>query len=285
MDPFAHCEMLVRTGDKERYLSALFAPPQHRGALFALYAFNLEIARIRELVRNPMAGEIRLEWWREILRGENRGGVEGNPVAAALRATIRKHGLSVERLTAILDARAFDLGTEPMRTMRELVSYVEATSSNLIGLAGAVLDRTFASSDKAELVHHAGIAVGMTGLLRAFPVHACRGQLYLPLEVLERHGSGAEDIARGQASAQLREALADLREIARGHLRSARQLWSGAPPAVLSAFLPVALAGPTLAQMERRRYEPFVRNDLAPWRKQWLIWRAARSPARLFNER
>src|SRR5205823_14855370 len=113
MDAFAHCEMLVRTGDRERYLSALFAPAEHRRALFALYAFNLEIARIREVVRNPGAGEIRLAWWREVLRGEERGGVEGNPVAAALRATVLEHGLSEQRLTEILDARSFDLGSEP----------------------------------------------------------------------------------------------------------------------------------------------------------------------------
>src|SRR5262245_24694426 len=113
MNPFAHCEMLVRAGDKERFLSTLFAPAQHRGALFALYAFNLEIARIREVTRNPVAGEIRLEWWREVLRGEDRGGVEGNPVAEALRATITEHGLSDERLMGILDARTFDLGNEP----------------------------------------------------------------------------------------------------------------------------------------------------------------------------
>src|SRR5919206_4772591 len=128
MDAFAHCEMLVRTGDRERYLSALFAPAERRRALFALYAFNLEIGRIGEVVRNPLAGEIRLEWWREVLRGEGRGGVEGNPVAAALRATIVEHGLSEERLTQILDARSFDFSTEPMRSLRDLESYAQATS-------------------------------------------------------------------------------------------------------------------------------------------------------------
>src|SRR5437879_317902 len=120
MHAFAHCETLVRTGDKERFLSALFAPAERRGALFALYAFNLEIARIREVVRNPLAGEIRLEWWREVLRGEDRGGVGGNPIAAALRATILEHGLPEEWLTAILHARSFDLGEGPMRTMGDL---------------------------------------------------------------------------------------------------------------------------------------------------------------------
>ncbi len=282
MDPFAHCETLVRTGDRERYLSALFAPAERRGALLALYAFNLEIARIAEVVRNPLAGEIRLEWWREVLRRQDRGGIEGNLVAAALRATIVEHGLSEERLTEILDARSFDLGAEPMRSLPHLESYAEATSSNLIALASAVLGAPAVASESLDLVRHAGIAAGLAGLLKAFPIHARRGQTYLPLEVLERHGSAAHEVARGSATAGLRAALAELRDRAREHLRSASALLRSAAPAALPAFLPVALTGPTLALMERRRDDPFVSVDPPSWRKQWLLWRAARNPARIF---
>jgi phytoene synthase len=281
MDFFAHCEMLVRAGDKERFLSALFAPAQHRGALFALYAFNLEIARIREVVHNPLAGEIRLEWWREALRGEGRGSVEGHPVAAALRATILNYGLSAEQLTQILDARSFDLGTEPMRSKRDLEAYAEATSSNLIFLAGVVLDGA-AVSESADLVHHAGVGAGVAGLLKAFPIHARRGQIYLPLEILQRHGGEADEITRRVATPSLYAALAELRDTARQHLQRARALFKNAPPAAFAAFLPVALAGPTLRLMERQGYNPFVELDLAPWRKQWLIWRAAHNPALIF---
>jgi phytoene synthase len=106
----------------------------------------------------------------------------------------------------------------------------------------------------------------------------------LPIEVLERHGSSAGDVARGEASAQLCGALADLRKTACAHLRSARSLLARAPLAVLPAFLPVALTGPVLALMARRGYDPFAPVDLAPWRKQWLIWRAARNPSRVFQE-
>jgi phytoene synthase len=103
--------------------------------------------------------------------------------------------------------------------------------------------------------------------------------------VLERHGGSETDVARGKPSAQLRATLAELRQIARQHLQSARQLFGRAPSAVGPAFLPVALTGPTLALMERRGYDPFVPRDLAPWRKQWLIWRAARRPRRIFDDR
>ena len=72
-DAFAYCEAQVRAGDRDRFLAALFAPAQHRAGLFALYAFNLEIARVREAARTPMAGEIRLQWWSDVLAGKARG--------------------------------------------------------------------------------------------------------------------------------------------------------------------------------------------------------------------
>jgi phytoene synthase len=73
-DAFAHCEALLRAADKDRFLTTLFAPAEHRNALIALYAFNVEIARVREVVREALAGEIRLQWWSDIFGGERRAG-------------------------------------------------------------------------------------------------------------------------------------------------------------------------------------------------------------------
>ena len=78
-DAFAHCETLVRAADKDRFLATLFAPAEHRRGLFALYAFNIEVSRVREVVREPLSGEIRLQWWSEVLGGEGRGEVAANP--------------------------------------------------------------------------------------------------------------------------------------------------------------------------------------------------------------
>ena len=133
------------------------------------------------------------------------------------------------------------------------------------------------------LTRHAGLAHTIAGLLKAFPSHAARGQLYVPVEILERHGTGRQQIARGEAGAQLRLALAELRRQARGHLDAAHALMPAAPPAVTPALLPMALVRPTLARMERPSYDPFAPLELAPWRRQWLIWRAARRPARIFG--
>jgi len=278
---FAHCEALVRAADRDRFLATLFAPRERRGALFALYAFNVEIARVREVVRDPVAGEIRLQWWSDVLAGDGRGEIEAHPVASALRASVARYGLPPERLQTTISARRFDLYDEPMATLADLEAYADGASSSLIALAAQILNGDGAS-DIDALSHHAGLAHAIAGLLKAFPFHAARGQLFVPLELLERHGA-REDVRIGRATPQLRSALADLRDSARRHLRQAQDMARTVSPDAMPALLPVALAGATLARMERGDYDPFVPVEIAPWRRQWLIWRAARRPSRIFR--
>ena len=279
---FAHCEALVRAADRDRFLATLFAPRERRGALFALYAFNVEIARVREVVRDPVAGEIRLQWWSDVLAGDGRGEIEAHPVASALRASVARYGLPPERLQTTISARRFDLYDEPMAALAELEAYADGASSGLIALAAQILNGGGAS-DLETLSHHAGRAHAIAGLLKAFPFHAARGQLFVPLELLERHGADREDVRIGRATPQLRSALADLRDSARRHLRQAQDMARTVSPDAMPALLPVALSGATLARMERGDYDPFVPVEIAPWRRQWLIWRAARRPSRIFR--
>ena len=280
-DAFAHCEGLVRAADKDRFLTTLFAPAEHRNALIALYAFNVEIARVREVVREPVAGEIRLQWWSDVLSGVGRGEVAAHPVAAALLASIACYRLPPERFKALIEARRFDLYDEPMATLADLEAYADGASASLIALAAQIL-AAGGEPDIGALSHHAGLAHALAGLLAAFPIHAARGQLFIPLEMLARHADRL-DVKGGPATPQLRAALAELRLRARHHLGAAHQLLATAAPAVVPALLPAALAGPTLARMERRGYDPFVPVAIAPWRRQWLIWRAARWPRRIFG--
>jgi phytoene synthase len=281
-DAFAHCEALVRAADKDRFLATLFAPAEHRGGLFALYAFNVDVARVREAIHEPLAGEIRLQWWSDALDGEGRGEVEAHPVAAALTATIARYRLPLERFEALIAARRFDLYDEPMATLADLEVYAGGASSSLIALAAQILNGG-REPDIGALIQHAGLAHAMAGLLKAFPIHAARGQLFVPLEILQRHGANRQDVAGGQATPQLRAASAEMRGLARRHLADAQALIGTASSAAMPALLPVALVGPTLANMERRGTDPFVSVEIPPWRRQWLIWRAARRPARMFR--
>jgi phytoene synthase len=281
-DAFAHCEALVRAADKDRFIASLFAPAEHRGALHALYAFNIEIARVRENIREPLAGEIRLQWWNDAIAGKAAGDAQANPVAAALLAAVARHRLPSELLTALIAARRFDLYDDPMLKLTDFNDYAGATSSGLIEISARVLSRDDMPG-LGRLALHAGLGYAIAGLLQALPIHAARGQLFLPLEVLERHGVQRQDVEAKQATAGLRAALAEMRQQARQHLAEAARLADGIPPAVLPALLAVALARPVLDRMDRKDYDPFVPVEVTQWRRQWRLWRAARRPARIFS--
>jgi 15-cis-phytoene synthase len=275
-DDFDYCETLLREADKDRFVATLFAPAPRRRALHALYAFNVELARVRELAREPMPGEIRLQWWRDVLGGVRTG--EAGPVASALAATVIRYRLPVDVLVEMIEARSFDLYDDPMGSLAELEAYAEKTSSALIALAAQVLNEgNEPSLDDAS--RHAGIAHAIAGLLAAFPVHSARRQLYVPLDVMQRHGARPEDAFAAVATPQLKAALAELREVARAHL--AQVPIASIPDALVPAFLPAALAGPTLKRLERS--DPFASRPLPQWRRQWLLWRAARDPRRIIG--
>jgi phytoene synthase len=278
---FEHCAALVREADRDRYLATLFAPAEKRDSLFALYAFNVEIARVRDVAREPMPGEIRLQWWREVLAGERDGEAAANPVAAALMASLKAHDIKPDRLTGIVDGHGFDLYDEPMQTLDDLDNYAVMTQSALLGIAADLLGGN--ASENMMLIRHSGIAYTMTRILTDLARHAARRQLYVPLEVLDRHDVNREDIFAMRGSEPLLAALAELRRHARRQLTAAQAELPFAQTAILPALLPLALAGPMLRPMERRGYEPFDIDPPSTLRRQWLLWRAARDPRRIFS--
>ncbi len=206
-----YCASLVRGSDFERYAATLFVPPEPRRALLALFAFNIEIARIRDQISQPLAGEIRLQWWSDLLTGTAHGEATGNPVAAELMRAIDRHALPQELIGRMIDAHRFDLYDEPMQTMAELEGYLQDTASALFALGGLVLGVEVGD----ELVRHAGLAFGLTRIVEALPRHASRGQFYLPLDEIGAAGVAPADILAGKSTAELQRYLQGLAEQAR----------------------------------------------------------------------
>ncbi len=220
---FEYCRNLVAETAKERYWGCLFAPAEKRGALYALYAFDHEISRIGQAVREPMAGEIRLQWWREVLEGNRAEEAASHPVAAALLKSIAQAQLPVPRLLAAVDAHTSDLYDESLADFEE---YGEATKGGITVLAALILGA------RGEAVEHIARHAGLARL--------------------------AADAARETE--------------ARAHLDAARGLLPHIEPEALPALLPAATIRASLARA----------TPLPLWRRQWLIWRAARKPDRIF---
>jgi phytoene synthase len=274
-DSAAFCAEQVRTHDFERYASTLFVNADTRRALLALYAFNVEISRVREQVSQPLPGEIRLQWWTDMLAGAGHGGVEGNPVAAELLLAIRTYGLPVERLSRLIDEHQFDLYNDPMPSMAALEAYVYDTSSALYALGVRIMGLQSEATD--HLARHAGFAQGFVRVIATLPLDASRRQLFVPLQLLESHGSGMEEAFAGKETPQLRAALDQLIGEARSHLNTAFELLAGAPPEVRPLFLPLALVGRELKRMSRADNNLFVPQARSRLRTLWTLWRASRT--------
>jgi phytoene synthase len=274
---YGHCETLTREHDRDRWLAGLFAPAEARPHLYALTAFSYEVGRLREIVREPLAGEMRLTWWREALVEQSRAEVAAHPVAAALNDTIGRFGLPIRAFDDLLAARLFDLYDDPMPALNDFEGYCGETSSALFRLATLILGQG-RDLGGAEAAGHAGVAYAAVGLLRALPLTSARGQVYLPADVLARHGVTREDIVARRDGPGFRSALADMRDLARRRLADAQARLREGPPAIRAAFLPLALLPLYLARMEAKVYAPFETAIEAPqWRRQWALWRAARA--------
>jgi len=271
-DAYRHCEALVREADHDCFIAGLFAPADRRPHLHALHAFDLELARVGHVVREALAGEIRLQWWRDALAGEARGDAMANPVAAALIDTIGRCGLPAEALNGMIDARARDLYGEPFATLDAFEDHARQTTSIVFDLAVRILDREGAAGPAAAA---AGIAKTFADALQNLPREAGRGRIAVPLDLLDRHGVARDSVRVGTPTAPLAAALAELARKGRERIDQVRCDWASVSPQARPAFLPLVVTDALLARAERNA-DPFHPAGLAPWRRQWRIWRAAR---------
>jgi 15-cis-phytoene synthase len=271
----AFCADLVRTHDFVRYASTLFLPAAQRRALLSIYAFNVEISRVREQVTQPLPGEMRLQWWTDMLEGAGHGGVEGNPVAAELLHSIGEYHLPVAALTRLIEEHQFDLYNDPMPSMAALEGYVTDTSAALFSLGARIAAPLSAESD--HLARHAGLAQGMTQVIATLPLDAARRQLFVPLQVLQQHGGDIEQVFSGKPTPQIRAAVDQLAGEARKHLETAFDLLAEVPPQVRRTFLPLAMVRRDLERMARADADPFAVQAPSRLRILWTLWRASRA--------
>lgn len=243
----------VRRFDRERFVATLFAAPEPRERLMVLYAFNIELARVREAVREPMAGMIRLQWWREVLAGGRDAEAARHPVAAQLSAMMRDRpdlGADIERM---LTARERDLATEIPADLAALEVYAADTAGALAALAVRLLD---GSVDSVAAGRSAGTAFGLVGLLRATPHHLSMGWLTLPLACLRQAGISAEDVLSGRAARDtIAEAAKPVAMRAAEGLAKARRMRFERK--VLPALLPATIAAGHLAALKRAEWDVF----------------------------
>jgi phytoene synthase len=261
---------LVRRHDRDRFQTVLFAPAARREALFALYAFNYEIARVRENVTEPVLGQIRLQWWREsIAAAFESGPIRNHIVVEPLTAIIRELSPTRAHFDRLIDARETDLDDDPPASLAALEDYAEASSARLVYLALEILGVHDPAAGEGGL--HVGIAYSLAGLLRSIPFQARIGRRFIPADIAARTRLAGQDYQALRGTPGLRAATTELAEVASRHLDAARAHRRKIPRSALPGLLPAVIAQRSLTRLKRAGYDPFdpvlaTADPLQSWR-------------------
>ncbi len=263
----------LREADRDRYLAALLSPADKRPALVALYLFSAELARVRERVSEPLPGEVRLQYWRDLLEGAEHGSTAANPTAAALLEAIETHRLPRDPLVRMSEARIFDLYDDPMGTTSEFEGYAGETASALIQLASLVLDPKAAAAS-ATAAGHAGVAQAVAGSILLLPRHRAAGQVFVPAEILGATGLDRESFLIASDRERVGNAIRAFAAFGRSHLEKFRA--EGPVAKTLApAYLPMSAAENILVKAEslgENAFEHTVRPS--QWKRQLAMMRS-----------
>jgi phytoene synthase len=226
-DPIA---ALVRRHDPDRFLTALFAPPQHRDALLTLYAFDHELARAREVTSEPHLALIRLHWWREVVEGERRR----HEVATPLSGLLDTGRLSPGVLSPIVDA--YEVECEPcIETLAEWRTWLLAGAGGIAVAAGQLL-----GAPDSERLRVGGAAFGAARAIRRNHALAQRGRCLLPADLLADAGTSVHEAIAAPGSPEVTSVLRRLAAEGREFLAAGQS--GRMPRAYVAAALPGVLA-------------------------------------------
>lgn len=264
--------LILRTHDRDRFQTTLFAPSPGREALIALYAFDCEIARVRHVVSQPMAGLVRLQWWRDALDNIAGGRPPEQPVARALHASwplIEPHRPGLE---AALEAREAELDPVPFEAMGELDDYLDGTAVT-IGRAAAMVLGAEPAADAAGRVLRSWAIINLLADLEA---DRRQERAMLPADLLREHGFDPKRWTERDEERLLPGVVRHMAELARRHLAAARREVPE-PGAALPALLLAIPAAATLRRLEARGFD-----HRSTWRRPSpatplkLLWAHAR---------
>jgi phytoene/squalene synthetase len=255
----AEADRSVRAADPERWRTTLFAAGPERARLVAIYAFNLEIARVRETVSEPMLGQIRLQWWREAVDEIAAGGpVRKHPIVEALASTRP----DLAALRDAIDARERDLDDTPFADPFEMEGYAR-------GVGGSISRAAFGKWHRAA--EPIGTAYALAGLLRALPFFARQRRTLLPADLMAQAGLDPDAIHENKAGSALRKVIEPIARRAERLLDDARA--HDIPKALFAAALPAKVASLALRRLDRVGFDPFAPELQAPHPADiWRLW-------------
>ncbi len=256
---------MARDGEPERYLAATLSPEPVRADLVALAAFLADLRRIPDVVKEPMMGEVRLQWWRDCIDGFATNASTGHPIADALSTAVRGHNLPVLSLIAMTEARAFDLYDDPLSDQVAFAAYLTKTEAIPFALAQKILgvgespilsdpvlcDPVLSDPVLSDL---GARTFGHARLLANLPLALAKGRLPLPLDLLKTHTIDPGALLAGRVVPGVRDLIE----------QACRDIETGL--AALSRRLRAAHRGDRLALLPTATVPTYLKAILAPGR-------------------
>ncbi|XP_041376503.1 NADH dehydrogenase (ubiquinone) complex I, assembly factor 6-like isoform X2 [Gigantopelta aegis] len=261
-----------RKNDHENFLCCLLLSGAVQRAAFALRAFNIELAQVRDTVTDGNRGLMKMQFWKDGIEQIYRKTPPQTPVAIELAGAVQFFKLSKRWLTRIITERADHLHDKPFRDLKHVEEYGENTNSSLNYLLLQCQGIQNVHADHAG--SHIGKTQGLVTLLRSTPYHASKQRVHLPIELLLKHKVSQEDVIRKQNLTQLQDVVYDVACTAQKHLQTARSLKKDVPKDAYLVFLSTVICDWYLKKLEQVGFDVFHvklqhKNSMLPYHL-WL---------------
>ncbi|QRV77564.1 Squalene/phytoene synthase [Ceratobasidium sp. AG-Ba] len=275
-DANTYCRELVRKHDYEAYLCSYFYPRAAQPGYFALRAFNVELAMIRETVSRPIIGKMRMQFWKDAIDSIAKNRPVKHPIAIALHEASQTANLPAYHLKRM----ETDLERDSYQTLADVTQYAESTSSTLMYLLLNLLHQG-TSDTSTHAASHVGIAHSFSVLLRGLPFHASRRRMVIPAEITAKYQVQQEEVFRvGGHAARIDDAVFEFATVANDNLLTARESFkdSKVPAEAMPAFLLAVPVASYLTRLESVNFDAFAPQlQTKEWKLPFNIWRAFRT--------
>lgn len=268
--PASYCMDQVKQYDYENYLCSLLLPDGLRRSAFAVRAFNVELAQIRDAVSRADIGLMRIHFWKDAVERVYKGNPPEHPVAQELSVMVQSKQLSRRWMSRMIESRESTLGDKPHSTVGELEEYAEKSVSSTLYLILQAMGVQNVVCD--HVASHIGKLQGLTNLIRGVPFNAARGRVYLPSELMAKHKVSQESVARGKAD--LKDLIYEIACTAHQHLATARSMKKDIPRDIRLVYLPAVASSMYLEKLRHADFNVYdgrlhVRNGLLPLSLWW----------------
>lgn len=270
-EQYEHCIDALKTSDK--YVALLFLPEIFRGPSASILAFQQEIDRIPNLVSEPMPGEMRFQWWREVFLRKRESEANANPLATSVLSVIDEFELPRDSFVRFLDAKVFDLYNDPMPDRETLEAYFGETECFILQML-ALINGFENNTILANACGHGGVALGISNILKKTPIHLNKQQTYIPIDLIEACGIDGAAWLSGETQNHF-SAYHGFAALGQEHLKKAKLEIAKLPKDKRSVFLSLSIAELVFMHANKKTKglrEPIVISPLA---KQWCMWKTS----------